>query len=351
MKKRRLFLVYLLLAALLAGCGQRTEPAPGPPQTQAPAGIGPESPLHLEGLRVEISRGGLSSQRLMEAARVLPALLQEALAACHVHADAVQVTVGSSPAATMQALESGGVDLAFLPAEALAGRETDAAVLLASVPGGGDSLPADHAAGFSARIYAAPTDCGENLAVRAGKEGNGLTWEELSRARWGVLGEDSLLGRRAVNLWLADGYEGSSLREIASVTAYESFDELLQAAAAGEIDVLPMDDRIASAWTGGGPGAEIGETLYRLGDTSAFYETVAAVSPGRTDLLDPERGLKEPLAQALARLCGYGSAAEGDAESRSLCRDIFGQYPYAGTDAGALDPLRRLLTLEGHVSE
>lgn len=359
MKKKRLCLIFLLLAILLAGCGRRTEPAPAPPEPEvtppeeAPAAIGPDAPLYLEELRVEVSRGGLSSQRLMEAARALPGLLQEALAERHVHAAAVQVTVGSSPAATVQALESGGVDLAFLPAEALAVRETGAAVLLASVPGGGGTeLPKEGAAGFSARIYAAPTEYGENLAVRAGKDGNRLTWEELRRARWGVLEEDSLLGRRAVNLWLADGCGGSTLREVSSVTVYESFNSLLQAASAGEIDVFPMDDQIASAWAEGGSGSEIGQTLYQLGQTPAFYGSAAALAPGREELLDPERGLREPLALALEDLCGWSEAQDGgDRETRALCRDVFGQYPYTGADEAGLASLRRLLALEGYAGE
>lgn len=355
MKKRRLFLIFLLLTVLLAGCGRRTEPEPAPPGPEEtlpeePAAIGPDAPLELEELRVEVSRGGLSSQRLMEAARTLPGLLQEALAERHVRVAAVQVTIGSSPAATVQALENGGVDLAFVPAEALAARETDAALLLAAVPGGGGTeLPEEGAAGFSARICAAPTDYGENLAVRAGKEGSLLTWEELRRARWGVLGEDSLLGRRAVNLWLADSCGGNTLREIASVTVYEDFDSLLQAAAAGEIDVLPVDDQMASAWAEGGPGSEIGQTLYQLGQTPAFYGTAAALAPGREELLDPGRGLGEPLALALADLCGWGGAQDsGDGETRALCRDVFGQHPYAGVSEAGLAPLRRLLALEGY---
>ena len=96
------------------------------------------------------------------------------------------------------------MDLAVLPAEGFAGQETEAEVLLASGPGGEDlPLWTDCAVGFQTAIWAASTDYGLKLAGRAGKEGGLPAWEELDHARWGLLGPDSLPGRRAVDLYLA----------------------------------------------------------------------------------------------------------------------------------------------------
>lgn len=98
-----------MLGALLtglAGCGQEvTEPSV------------PDEPLALETLAVEISKNGLSTEQLLEDKRQLPNQLRDAFSQAGVEIGQVTVTIGSSPAATAQALEEGSVDLAFLPAE------------------------------------------------------------------------------------------------------------------------------------------------------------------------------------------------------------------------------------------
>ena len=213
---KKLLPLLLALALLLSGCARREDAPPDPvqdppPGTEEPSGPG-GYPLELDILRIEICRGGLGSERLMEAARTLPELLRSTLAENQsIIADTVQLTIGSSPAATVQALNAGAVDIAILPAEGFAGQETEAAVLLASGPGANESpLWADSSGAFQASICAAPTDYGLNLAARAGKEGDLPTWEEMNRARWGLLEQDSLPGRRAVDLWLADSFEGNT---------------------------------------------------------------------------------------------------------------------------------------------
>lgn len=352
----------LLAAVLLFGCAQRAEP---PLQAEPPGereAISRENPLHLDSLRIEVGRReGLSPDRLMEAARALPELLRAALADYGIQVDAVELTVGSAPAATVQALDSGGVDLAVLPAEALAGQETAAAVLLASGPGA-EAVPlwTETAVGFQARLYAAPTAYGENLSLRVGKEGSLPTWEELTRARWGVLGEDSLPGRRAVNLWLADNYEGNTLADLSHVAAYEDFDRLLQAAAAGEIDIFPLDAGLAER-VFESPEPLFSEEPLCLGETARFYDAVVAVSPLREDLSAPELNMRDPLMAALTALCRYDGTQtlpDGtpafktayDAGTRELCTDVFGPYRYQWADTEDLDAARRLLALEGYTA-
>lgn len=365
---KRIIPLLLALILLLSGCGRREEapqePAEEPPAADAPEAvqaITAETPLRLESLRVEVSRGGLSSERLMEAARRLPGLLKEALEACHIYADTVQVTIGSSSAATVQALNGGAVDIAVLPAEGFAGQETEAAVLLASGPGAEEEpLWTDSAVGFRGAVCAAATDYGRNLASRAGKEGDLPTWDEMNRARWGLLGADSLLGRRAVDLWLADNYEGSASAGLSRVTVYGDFEELLRAAEAGEVDVFPADSRTLAVWEGGEAALP---ALFSLGETGWFYDMVLAVSPRREDLSAPELNLKDPLMSVLTQLCWYDGAqtlpdgtpafpGKGyDRETRLLCQDVFGPYRYAWAEDGDLDDVRRLLALEGHTAE
>lgn len=353
-------ILLLALALLLTGCSRQSGPLPpaeDPPANTAPSGdtqpVSEDSPLEVDILRIEISRGDLDADRLMEAARKLPELLRDALASNHIHARAVQVTIGSSPAATVQALNEGSVDLAILPAESLAAQETGAAVLLASGPGG-EAVPlwTENKTGFRTTLWTAPTDYGRNLASRTDKDGGLPSWDELDRARWGLLGPDSLPGRRAVDLWLADRYDGNTTADLSRVTVYEDFDRLLQAAEAGDLDVFPGDSRTAEA-----DGERT--ALFALGETEWFYDTVLAASPQRQDLSDPALNLKDPLMFTLTQLCWYDGTqtnADGtplfdgkgyDRETLTLCRDVFGAYRYSWAENGDLDPTRRLLALEG----
>ena len=259
--------------------------------------------------------------------RELPEAMQSALAEEGVIVEDVSVTMGASAAATALAVQEGGVDLAFLAAEELAQvEECPAVVLLAgtaeqdlgSDPSAwnGERVPGVETPGQRMLLCTAPTTYGGNLAGRSEP-----TWEELDHARWGVLGSDSLLGYRAVELWLADHYEGNGLADLTRVSVYATWEELFRAAEDGEIDVLPAMQAHLEENTG----------LHVIGVTERLY-TMAAVA-GQAENLQDAR-----FAPALA------AAVEALRPDHSA---LFGLDPYAAGEGKALDPQRRMAVLLG----
>lgn len=128
--KKCLPLLCALLLVLLSACA--------PEEGDAPPETGETGPLALESLSVEISRGELSTEELTRAVRELPEALKAALESQGVEAETVTVSVGSSPAATAQAVREGGVDLAFMTGEDHAALEDAPRTLLSAAPEPGE---------------------------------------------------------------------------------------------------------------------------------------------------------------------------------------------------------------------
>lgn len=336
MKKASLLLALTLILAL-TGCGPKEE-------TPTPAEPVEEEPLHLEELTVEFPRNGLSTQQLTDAVRTLPELMKTCFDETGlVEAEHVTVTVGSSPAATAQALAEGHIDLAFLPAETFAeGEGGSAAALLADarLMDGGSLEP-----GTRALICAAPTEYGKQLSDRA-SSGKPLSRNELDRARWGVLDSTSPGGNRCFDLWLSDNYEGDRVSGLTSVTVYDSYDALFRAAANGEIDALTIRDDArtdaAEVWTlddtrtGGGGVRGYGrtETIWEelpvLDVTETVYTTVAAARPELA-----ESGFATALEQALQRM----------GEEQPELMPVLGARSFVTVTDAELNPTRRLAAL------
>lgn len=333
MKKlmKPLSLACALLLLALSACG----PAAPPEEPEAP------EPLRLERLNLELSRNGLSPEALAQAVRDLPPALKSALADRGVAVETATVSVGASVSATVQAAAEGGVDAAILPAEAFAALETPPRLILAAGPvspaENGEDRP-----GAPALICAAPTENGRALAEKARTDG--LTWEDLAAVRWGVLEDSSLLGRQAVDLWLWDRYDGETSAHLA-LSVYDSYEDLLRAAAAEEIDVLPLWDGVrkdlAEAWTlapsrtdgrgvrGLGRPAALEKELPVLGETERLYTSAAVVREDDGVLTDSR----------------FAAALAAALESLREAFPVLGPYPYALAENRDLDPQRRLAGL------
>ena len=332
---KKTWFVLLLAVLLAAGCGQRTAPAASssgevPSATSSAAA---EEMLMIPELTVELPR-----EVDRKAARAAMDQLPAAMAAEGVMVEAASLTYGASHAAMAEAVGKGGVMLAILPAEELVRFGGDAVVIL------GDAREGSHTAGTMARICAAPTEYGKKLADLAALRS--LTWQELDHARWGVLGEDSLGGWQCLELWLEDHYEGDGVEDLSDVTVYGGWEELLRAAAEGEIDLLPLTpeawETYDTAWTeeptrtaagglrGFGRPEFMEEEVAVLAETERLYGVAAAVPPGDGAVNDPR--FADALCRALNRLCG------GPAERKAA----LGAEWFAPLSDGDLDGLRRL---------
>ena len=284
----------LALSLLLTGCGKKEAPAASSPAASSPAQtVEEQEPLALESLTVEFLRGGADAATLMQAVKELPEQFKAALEENGVAVDEVSVTMSGSSAATAQAVEEGGADLAFLPVEELVRADAYPHVLAL-------------AGEYRTDLYAADTEYGRNLSKRSEP-----TWTELDHARWGVVaGED------AIELWLADHYEGNGLSDLTTVTEYGTWEELQAAAEAGEIDVFPAAEELADF------------TL--LSEGEPFYKMAVVVSEEKAD-----GRLTDALLSALEDLQKGEFAA------------LFGPEPYAaGTDED-LDAQRRRASITG----
>ncbi len=343
MKKTGFMLAMLLLLAGLSACGQGNG--------AASSAVSAEQ-VKLDALRLELTRGeNVSASALMSALQTLPDTLKSALAEQGVEVETVEITVGASPAATMQALAEGGVDLAVLPGDTFAQMGGDAVPLLTAgmrtaLPDSGDaadwldretSWSEESSGGQRLLILAGPSDYGSQLAARAAS-GKALTWDELDRAVW-VVGSE---GKNMASVWLADHYEGNTLSDLSNLSS-GSFGEdggfsLLSALADGTADVavIPADMRIdfADQWKAGlNRSRGIFEETAVIGVTEKSYDTVLAVRPGDAALTG------EPFRSALAAALTAVCSKQGEVTP------VLGGVLSAPVSNGDLDGMRRLATL------
>ncbi len=140
MKRIFVLVLALMLIFSLAACGEQEEsdaPLPEDPASSHETGLPEPSALQLEALNIEFVIGERDAAELMALQRELPSLLIAALADQDCTVERISITFGTSAEATAQALQSGSIDVAFLPSEALSGFRTRLiAVENASVPAG-----------------------------------------------------------------------------------------------------------------------------------------------------------------------------------------------------------------------
>lgn len=120
MKKCLTALLALVLALGLAACAQQGGTTEDGGETI------PETPIRLDVLRVEFTKGERSADDLLALKEALPPLLIKELGENNVEVGRVDITFGASAEATARSLAEGGIDVAFLPLLSLFSCEEDA---------------------------------------------------------------------------------------------------------------------------------------------------------------------------------------------------------------------------------
>lgn len=335
-------LAAVLALTLLSACGTAGNGSGSAAVSDQP----PEEPLVLDTLALEVPSGTDTAL-----ARTFAEALPGEMAKYGVEIASVELSFGTSPAATAQALAEGGVDLAFLPAADFlrygGGRAILADGEAVTLPETEDPTAAVTAAilspGERAEIVTAPTGYGRKLASRPEP-----SWEEIAHARWGVLEPGNRAGYRCLDLWLCDYYEDNGIADLPDVTVFESWEDLLRAAAEGDIDALPLGmsvrqdyaalwrlaaDRTDEAGRRGLGRRDIQAELPLLAETEGIAAQVAAVREGG--------GLESP-AFALALEASLRALL-----SPEQCLTLLGAEAFAPVEDTALAPTRRALLSAG----
>lgn len=109
MRKCLAALLALVLALGLAACTQKGGTTENGGETL------PETPIRLDVLRVEFTKGERNADDLLALKEALPPLLIAMLGEKNVEVGRVDITFGASAEATALSLAEGGIDVAFLP--------------------------------------------------------------------------------------------------------------------------------------------------------------------------------------------------------------------------------------------
>ncbi|MCL2588883.1 MAG: PhnD/SsuA/transferrin family substrate-binding protein [Oscillospiraceae bacterium] len=254
LKKTALLLLCLGLIAAFAACGgtPETPAAPEPPAaTDTPDA--PETPDEL--VEIDLLRVAFVPSRepdeIIAATEPLGDLIIAEMAELGFAIGAVDITVGTTFEAVGEGLSAGSIDVGFIPGGTYVLFDDGAEVILAATRFGlsndspdprdwneaGETENTDEQVSFyRSIIVAGPSAIGQELAAIV-NEGGELTWDDLNRATWGVMGVSSPAGYIYPALWLYDNF-GQSIPHLDHVLPADSYATGFARLAAGQIDII-----------------------------------------------------------------------------------------------------------------
>ena len=260
---KKLFIMALLVTMfVLSACAggaapAATPPAPAPAPAAPAAPAAPEAAAPAEPENIFINRlhiGFVPSrepEQIITQTAPLGDLLIAELALLGYDVGEVEISVGTTFEAVGQGLSAGTIDIGFIPGGTYVLYDDGAQVILTATRFGlsvdsddprvwNDNKPTglsdEQVTFYRALIISGPSQIGRELADQV-NAGIPLTWEDLDRATWGVLGVASPAGYVYPALWLYENF-GQSIPHLSNVLPGDSHPTNFARLAAGQIDVL-----------------------------------------------------------------------------------------------------------------
>ena len=300
--------VSLLAMAMLAGCGSSSASATA---SAASATDGSASKGSIDVLKMQFVPSR-DAETILQGTSKLPELLKEQMAKRGYDIGDIEITVGagSDYNVTGEALASGSVDVAWLPASTYANYSDDTTLALTATR---DALSNDsedpktwngeanatkkngpQVTFYRALIYATPSEYGKTLAEKV-NNGEKLTWEDLDGAKWAVQKTSSSAGYIYPTMWLMANYDGKKISDLSNVIPLDSgYGTAFSYAAAEQVDVivcyadgrndyeaswtLPTDQQDETGKQGMGRSESIWNELNVIGVTEGIYNDTVAIS-------------------------------------------------------------------------
>lgn len=289
-------------AALLAGCGGKTE-----------AAADAEGEKKIDKLTVSFVPSR-EPEEIVTATEPLKGLLTEEMSKQGWEVGEVEISVGTSYEAVGEALSAGSTDVGLIPGGTYVLYDDSADVILTATRDGlsiesddpkvwNDEKPTTasdkQVTFYRALIIAGPSAKGQELGEKV-NSGEELTWEDLDSANWAVMGSTSSAGYIYPTLWLEDKY-GKSITDLAHAAQMDSYGTSFARLASGQIDVLCVyaDGRrdYEEKWQSEfGRGASIWDETNVIGVTDPIYNDTVSV---RGDMPEDER---EAIANAFIEM-------------------------------------------------
>lgn len=303
----------ILAAAMLAGCGSKSASS----TTSDEKASGSKEIKELK-MQFVPSR---DAETIIKQTTDLPELLIKAMKEKGYDIGNVEITVGagSDYNVTGEALASGSVDIAWLPAGTYAQYSDETAVVLTATRDGlsndsedpktwnGEANKTTRVSGepvtfYRGLIYAGPSEKGKELADKVNK-GEKLTWDDLNSAKWAIASTTSSSGYVFPTLWLMKNYDGKTISDL-QFTTQTNYPTAFAQAAAGSVDIVLCyaDGRMdyEAAWTrpttetddkgvaGFGRSASIFDEMNVIGVTDKIYNDTVAVTKANEDIYNDE---------------------------------------------------------------
>ncbi len=236
-KLKKMVLGLVGICCVLSGCTFQTN---SPSQEQQ----------HIELLTIALPPSG-ETQHLMETIHPLQELLQSGLEKQGWSVGKILISSGSSYEAVGDALENGTADLGFIPKMMYVDYQKECTPLLQalryklskdfSVPEKWNdkkspNTTSETTSTYRGLILAGPSPKGIELAEKIAN-GEEISFEELSQAKWSVLQQSSPAGKVYPELWLCEKYQ-KGLEDLPYLVEVDSYEKAFSRLANQRADII-----------------------------------------------------------------------------------------------------------------